>query len=293
MDKRGNLNKISTAAIYVNTAQIILIIAFLAYVIFSIIPNGNKLKIEEISVFLFVLLLSVAVNYYLAFKYTNLILYNNKYYSALQETNIQLETLNNTLRSQRHDFMNHLQVVYSLMELEDYAEAREYIEKVYSIIQKVNRNLRTSIPAVNALMQAKQISAEKSGIDVHVNITTSLDELVIPAWEFCRVIGNLIDNALYALQTVDSSEHKELCIELFEDLKTFGFRIRNNGPAIPANIVDRIFDSGFTTKNDKGDGMGLAISKEIMQQYNSEINVISNLEFTEFTGSIPKRLEHI
>ena len=40
----------------------------------------------------------------------------------------KLEELNSTLRSQRHDFMNHLQVVYSLLELEEHQAAGEYIE---------------------------------------------------------------------------------------------------------------------------------------------------------------------
>lgn len=293
MDKKGSLNKLAKAAVYVNTTQIILIIAFLAYFVFGLLPKRDKLGIEEIAAFLIIPLLSAAVNYYLTFKYMNLILYNSKYYSALSETNTQLETLNNTLRSQRHDFMNHLQVVYSLMELDDYKEAKDYIEEVYSVIQKVNRSLKTSVPAINALIQAKLISAEKNGIIVHVNITTPLDKLVMPAWEFCRIIGNLIDNAIYSLQALDKSGRRELCIELFEDLKSYGFRIRNNGPMIPENRLDRIFEVGFTTKKDKGDGMGLAISKEIMQQYNGEIYVISNEEFTEFTGSIPKSLEHI
>lgn len=293
MGKKGSINKIAAAAVYVNTAQLILIIAFLSYMVFGVTPKGSKLGVGEIVVFLIILLISVAVNYYLTFKHMGLILYNNRYNSALQETNSQLETLNNTLRSQRHDFMNHLQVVYSLMELDDYKEARDYIERVYSIIQKVNRTLRTSIPAVNALIQAKVISAERNDTAVRINITTSLDKLTIPPWEFCRIIGNLIDNAIYALQMAENIEHKELCIEMFEDLRNYGFRIRNNGPEIPADIIDRIFDSGFTTKRNRGEGMGLAISKEIMQQYNGEIKVISSPEFTEFIGLIPKSLELI
>lgn len=293
MDKKVRLNKVASATLYINTMQIIFIIAFLAYLIFGMFTKGNSLRVEETAIFLFILLISVAINYYLAFKYMNLIMNNNKYYSVLHETNTQLEILNKTLRSQRHDFMNHLQVVYSLMEMEDYREASSYIERVYSIIQKVNRNLRTSIPAVNALIQAKQISAEKDDIIVRVNITTALDKLSIPAWEFCRILGNLIDNSIFALQTMDQAMHRELCIELFEDLKSYGFRIRNNGPAIPADIIERIFESGFTTKKDRGEGMGLAITKEIIQQYKGDIEVISNQEFTEFAGAIQKNLEHL
>ena len=57
----------------------------------------------------------------------------------------QLNELNNTLRARRHDYLNHLQVVYGLMDLEQYDDANNYIEQVYAGIQKVNSVLKTSI----------------------------------------------------------------------------------------------------------------------------------------------------
>lgn len=58
---------------------------------------------------------------------------------AMDDTIDAMEKLNNTLRAQRHDFLNHLQVVYSLMEMEEYGEANSYIEKVYGRITAVSR----------------------------------------------------------------------------------------------------------------------------------------------------------
>ena len=55
----------------------------------------------------------------------------------LQDAMEQLEQLNVTLRGQRHDFMNHLQVVYSLMELGEYGESMKYIERTYDDILSV------------------------------------------------------------------------------------------------------------------------------------------------------------
>ena len=42
----------------------------------------------------------------------------------------QMDALNRSLRAQRHDFLNHLQVVFSLIEMEEQQEAADYIEKV-------------------------------------------------------------------------------------------------------------------------------------------------------------------
>lgn len=288
MRKNDDLKKIASAAMYVNGIQIIMMVSLLIYLFWAMVQKKNSFHIGGTVAFLGLILLSIIMNCFLTFKYINLLVDNNKTYRTLTETNDQLEGLNNTLRSQRHDFMNHLQVVYSLMELEDYKEAQDYIQRVYGDIQKVNRALRTGIPAVNALIQAKLISAEKNGITVHINITTSLNKLIIPAWEFCRILGNLIDNSIFALGEGDENQHKELCVELYEDFHTHGFRIRNNGPIIPQEIIDRVFDSGFTTKKEKGEGMGLAITKEILQQYHGDIRVYSSDEFTEFVGILPK-----
>lgn len=204
----------------------------------------------------------------------------------LRDSLDQVGELNKTLRAQRHDFMNHLQVVYGLMELEEYHEASEYIEKVFNDIQKVSRVLKTSNPAVNALLQAKIIFGEKRGINTKINITTQLKDLKIPSWEFCRVLGNIIDNAIYALQRIE--EERIIEINIFQDLKNYGFRIKNNGPEIPKQIREKIFEAGFTTKGEKGEGMGLAISKEILEQYGGSISVLSQEKWTVFEGFIPR-----
>ena len=50
-----------------------------------------------------------------------------------------LNRLNNDLRAQRHDFLNHIQVVYSLIELGEQEEAHRYLEQVYTDIQRISR----------------------------------------------------------------------------------------------------------------------------------------------------------
>ena len=77
----------------------------------------------------------------------------NKHYTSLQISFHNLEKLNQTLRSQRHDYLNHLQVVYGLMQLEEYEELEKYLEPIYKDMQKTGKALRTSKPAINALLK--------------------------------------------------------------------------------------------------------------------------------------------
>jgi len=199
-----------------------------------------------------------------------------------------LNRLNLTLRAQRHDFLNHLQVVYSLIDLKSFDEAAQYIEKVYSDIQKINVVLKTQIPAVNAILQAKIQMCESRDIRVVAEIHSTLSDVAIPEWELCRVLGNIIDNSINALQESERAGDKILKIELFESIRHHGFRITNNGPAIPQEIRRKIFEPGFTTRAGKGDGMGLTICRKILSEYGGSLKVESDSEATSFEGLIPR-----
>ena len=206
----------------------------------------------------------------------------------LEDSLENLNELNRDIRAQRHDFLNHIQVVYSLIELEEYAEAHSYLERVYEDIQRISRVLRTAHPAVNAILQAKSDMCRKRGIPLELDISSPLTDLPIPSWEFCRVLGNLIDNAIYALEKGNAAGGRRLRVSLGVDLKHYYFEVENNGPAIPPGLWRQIFEPGFTTKGDEGEGMGLAICREIMENYGGSLTVASDENRTVFRGVAPR-----
>lgn len=286
MRKKLDINKTIITIIALSIMQISTVIIVVLYNYFHQNPFNFKEKLYNGDLLIYAIMFIGIINSFFTVKNIRY-LYGKSYeYTTLKSTLEQLENLNKTLRGQRHDFMNHLQVVYSLMEMEEYFDAREYIEKVFKDIQKINKVLKTSNPAVNALLQAKTLYGEKRGIKTKIVITTSFNDLKVPSWEFCRVLGNIIDNAIYALQEV--KENRTIQIELFEDLKSYGFRIKNNGPMIPKEIIEKIFKAGVTTKGEKGEGMGLAIVKDILTEYGGDINVISNKDITVFEGWVQR-----
>ena len=199
----------------------------------------------------------------------------------------QMDALNRTLRAQRHDFLNHLQVVFSLIEMEEYQEASDYIEKVYGDMQSVSRAMRTDNPAINALLRAKIASCEQEGIQVTLQALGSWKNLPMPAWEMCRVFSNIIDNAADALK---NTTEKQLLINLKEDLHGFSFSVTNNGPMIPPAITRRIFEPGVSSHGD-GRGMGLYIVRTTLENYGGSITVHSDAAQTTFAGSVPHMKE--
>ncbi|MCB2312872.1 Spo0B domain-containing protein [Clostridium tagluense] len=286
MQKKLNINKTIITVIVLNIIQIMTILCVVLYNYFNENLMNFQEKFNNGELIIYVLIILGVINSFFVIKDISSLNEHNIEYSMLKDTLGQLENLNKTLRGQRHDFMNHLQVVYSLMEMEEYAEATGYIEKVFTDIQRINKVLKTSNPAVNALLQAKIDYGEKRGIKTEILVTSTLEELLVPAWEFCRVLGNIIDNAIYALQ--ERGENKIIKIELFEDLKTYRFRIKNNGPKICQEWINRIFDTGVTTKGEKGEGMGLSIVKDILLKYEGDIEIFSDNEVTIFEGWVPR-----
>ena len=208
----------------------------------------------------------------------------------LEEAYGQLEDLNREMRAQRHDFMNHLQVVYSLIEMNEPGEAMAYMDRIYGDMQRVSHMLRTGCPAVNALIQAKLAEARERGAELKLSIAAKWDDELMPAWEICRVLANLIDNALDAACSAQHSEGEAPTVELVlgEDLRSWFFSVRNNGPAISEKARARIFEPGFTTKA-TGQGMGLYIVSRTIIEMGGQITVESRDGDTVFSGFVPRK----
>ena len=206
---------------------------------------------------------------------------------ALGDMVAQMDELNRALRAQRHDFLNHLQVVYSLIEMEEYQEAGDYIERIYGDMQSVSKALRTDSPAINALLRAKLAECEAAGILTEIDTAGSWKDMGMPAWEFCRILSNLIDNAMDALENTANSS---LRIMLHEDTHGYAFSVANNGPVIPPEAMRRIFEPGVSSHGE-GRGMGLYIVRSTLQKYGGEIHVASEERGTIFSGLIPHRKE--
>ncbi len=207
--------------------------------------------------------------------------------NALIETIDNLSRLNDKLRMDRHDYLNQLQIVYGLMELEEYDEMNSYLRKVYKELLKTGKAVKTSKPAINALLAAKSAEAEAKEIEFLIDVKSDLKDLKIEDWELCKVLSNLIDNAVKALEDSYVQE-KKIRINITESPQQYIFSVENNGPEIPLEIRDSIFKRGFTTKKEEGHGMGLAIVSEIVSKAKGEIELKSDEEETSFTVSFGK-----
>jgi len=104
--------------------------------------------------------------------------------------------------------------------------------------------------------------------------------------EMLQVISNLVVNAVDALKTYGT---------LHLRLKTYKGRVHlliaDNGHGIPAEHIDVIFEPFFTTKGEQGTGLGLALTKKIIDHHDGQIRVRSSVRTdrsgTAFRISLP------
>ena len=284
LQKKLNIKKVTRFTVAINAMQIATMVAVLLYVVLNDRAADRYVEIGVLCLTFLIVAWGAILDIKDAFSAQKIA----DQAHMLEEAYGQLEDLNGTLRRQRHDFMNHLQVVFSLMEMREYAEAMKYVESVYGDIQRTGSVLKTAIPAVNALIAAKREDCAEDGIRLETEIASGWQDLPVSGWEMCRVLGNLIDNARDALlESVDVQDRKIL-ISIDETPGAFLFRVSNNGPAIPPEIQENIFEMGFTTKSE-GHGSGLSIVAEIMDAYGGSVVLESTPSSTSFSGSIPKR----
>ena len=94
---------------------------------------------------------------------------------------------------------------------------------------------------------------------------------------------NIMVNAIQSIEKTGEIQLKTW----YQDEKVW-ISIRDNGKGIPQENLQMIFDFGFSTKEDKGMGIGLSMSQDIIRKHSGQIFVDSELgRGTTFTISIP------
>jgi len=102
-----------------------------------------------------------------------------------------------------------------------------------------------------------------------------------------QILLNIIMNALQAMEETGG---KLLVETSTAGSDTVCFTIADNGPGIPAETIDRIFDRYFTTKKPgEGTGLGLFVTKSLVEDMGGEIAVTSRGGGTTFTITLPVR----
>ncbi|AXX96227.1 sensor histidine kinase [Arcobacter ellisii] len=144
-------------------------------------------------------------------------------------------------------------------------------KKEFRILETINK----VINLVDLQFRSNGITIIKNGQDVKINSFEN---------ELIQVLINILNNARDELIKKDKDYEKLIFIDVLKKQKNLLIQIKDNAGGISKNIITRIFEPYFTTKNQsQGTGIGLYMSREIINKsMNGEINT-KNVTF-EYEG---------
>ncbi len=124
----------------------------------------------------------------------------------------------------------------------------------------------------------KQVFPPESDFNVKVQIEAAkaLPALLMQRVHLREVLVNLLVNARDASLTNGNGGHVWIATGLGADGRSVVFTVRDDGPGIPPDQVERVFEPYFTTKS-KGTGLGLAIVKHNTELYGGSVRADSEL----------------
>lgn len=207
----------------------------------------------------------------------------NRKSNEIFELNHALESKNNELSKIKHDYGAQISYLYGLCLMERFDDLKQALKNI------INAN-ESTVSAVeinesnNSLLSLALKPALETGIHVIIKDHGDLGLCVMPEMELFRVLSNIIDNAIKAMKGEGI-----IIAKVYEEVENIVIKIENNGPKINDKFLDKIFESGFTTKenNEKSHGFGLSIVKELIEKYNGKISLKSSDISTEFKIILP------
>lgn len=192
------------------------------------------------------------------------------------------------LRAQSHEFMNKLHVILGMLHLKYYPQLEDYILKtannyqaeIGSIIRKVKS------PVIAGFLLGKINRARDLGIHLTITEESLLPETdnVDATNELITVLGNLIENAMDAM---NGMENGEISVSFHHQDGRLHCIVGDDGPGITPENQTRIYEQGFSTKG-SGRGIGLFLTKQSLEKVGGSIDFESEPEvYTQFFVNIP------
>lgn len=219
----------------------------------------------------------------------------------------RLETIGTLTASIAHEFNNLLTPImgYSILTLEglpeEYSDLADNVAEIYeasrkakAIISRLNslsrRNAEESFrPLALPTLVSKALSVAAPAMPPNVtpNVKNEAGELWVSGSEtqLSQLLLNLILNAYQAMEATGGT----LTLTLREQEGQALVLVEDTGTGIPADVIGRIFDPFYTTKESgRGTGLGLAIVRQVAESHHGEISVASILgKGTIFTLCLP------
>ena len=152
--------------------------------------------------------------------------------------------------------------------------AAEIIDRIRSLYKKSpsQRELVDVNQVIHEMLTLLKGEADRCSVTMRTDLSAELPKIIVDRVQLQQVFMNLMLNAIEAMQ--DSGGKLMVKSQLEQDRQLL-FSVSDTGSGLPAENVDKIFSAFFTTKS-KGSGMGLAISRSIVESHGGRLWATAN-----------------
>ena len=185
-----------------------------------------------------------------------------------EEYNKTLSILHDNVRGFKHDFDNIVTTIGGYVKTNDMEGLKKYYVQLEDDCQKVN-NLYVlnpkliNNPGIYSLLTTKYNEAEEKGIKVNMSLLLDLSKLNMKIYDFTRVLGILLDNAIDASS---ECEEKVMNIIFRDDTNNHRQLIIVENTYNDKNVdTEKIFNKGFSGKENHT-GLGLWEVRKILNK---------------------------
>ncbi len=178
----------------------------------------------------------------------------------VREQDTEIRALHRNVRKLKHDMKNHLMVVASYLNKEEYEAAKAYTSEILDKLNAVHSYIETGNSLLNHIVNEKLEYARAKGISVKAEIENISFEKM-KSIDFSALLSNMLDNA------IESSE-KEAQPELYISVsRRRGYEVILVKNRIEKSVLQENPELK-STKTEKGiHGMGICQIREIVEKY--------------------------
>ncbi len=133
--------------------------------------------------------------------------------------------------------------------------------------------------------------ARNDDIELRLEVEDTIPEAELDPEAVHNLLSNLISNAIDACKfDFSKREHWIRLRASPQKPDRVVYEVADNGKGIPAEWTDKVFDNFFSTKGDKGTGLGLLVARKVVQEHHGEISFTSEPDQgTTFRVALPSR----
>lgn len=177
----------------------------------------------------------------------------------------EVEIMYRKMRGWRHDFHNHIQTLKAYMDMKQYTEADEYLDKLEEDLKTVDTVLKTGNVMVDAILNSKLTLIKERKIQVDATAIVPQD-ISVSGVDLSVLIGNLLDNAMEACMRLPEQER---FIRIYIDIVKKQLYI-----SVTNSMEGRAKKSGsiYLTNKSGSHGLGLMRIDNIVSKYHGFLN---------------------